>query len=213
MKPKKVSQQLLKRLAAYLNYLKSLPGSTVNISATAIARALELGDVQVRKDLARVSTGGKRRIGHHREQLILEIESFLNVSAITGAVIVCSGKLGDLLPDHTGFRQHGVEIYAVFTPQSASIPTGNSARRLPISQLDAFCREQDIPIGIIAVAPEEAQAVCDRLVSCGIRAIWNFSPVHLTVPEHIAILNENLTVSATALRIQLDASKQSRGEN
>ena len=74
MKPTKVSKQLLKRLPLYLNHLKSLPENSENISATAIAKALDLGDVQVRKDLARVSDGGRRKTGRIREQLIKDIE-------------------------------------------------------------------------------------------------------------------------------------------
>ena len=74
MKIAKVSKLLVKRLELYLNYLKTLPDTVVNISATSIARALELGDVQVRKDLARVSDGGRCRTGHVRQRLIRDIE-------------------------------------------------------------------------------------------------------------------------------------------
>ena len=212
MNTKKVSQHLLKRLSAYLFYLKSLPDSVVHISATSIAKALALGDVQVRKDLARVSDGGQRRIGHLREQLIRDIESFLDFSAITGAVVVCSEKLGQLLVENPGFEQYGLKIHAGFTLQPAKGDTSGANPLLPISLLESFCRVHDIRIGIIAVSEEDAQTACDKLLACGIRAIWNFAPVRLTVPKSVAIHNESLTNSAAALRIQLEISTREQPE-
>ena len=53
MKPKEISKSVLKRLPSYLTYLKSLPADgPAIISATALAAALSMGEVQVRKDLA-----------------------------------------------------------------------------------------------------------------------------------------------------------------
>ena len=79
MAPKKISKTMLARLPGYLNYLKALPpDSDPNISATALAKALNLGDVQVRKDLAMVSGGGRRKTGHLRENLLRDIEEFLD---------------------------------------------------------------------------------------------------------------------------------------
>ena len=83
-----VSRKLLKRLPVYLNYLKSLPEDASNVSATAMAKALELGDVQVRKDLAKVSATGRRRTGRNRHQLMQDIESYLNFAEDTGTVVV-----------------------------------------------------------------------------------------------------------------------------
>ena len=94
MVPKPVSRKLLKRLPLYLNYLKSLPEDSPNVSATIMARALELGDVQVRKDLAKVSATGRRRTGRNRHQLMQDIEAHLNFAEETGTIVVGAGKLG-----------------------------------------------------------------------------------------------------------------------
>jgi len=72
-----------------------------------------------------------------------------------------------------------------------------------MSRLETFCKHYDVRIGIIAVPRESAQAVCDSLVACGIRAIWNFAPVRLKVPEHVVVRSENLAVSLTSLRLEL----------
>ena len=73
----------------------------------------------------------------------------------------------------------------------------------PISRLEHFCRHYDVHIGVIAVPAESAQEVCDTLVACGIRAIWNFAPVHLQVPDYVTVQSENLAVSLTSLRMQM----------
>ena len=201
MKIAKVSKLLVKRLELYLNYLKTLPDTVVNISATSIARALELGDVQVRKDLARVSDGGRCRTGHVRQRLIRDIESFLTFGGATAAVVVGVGRLGQALLDHNGLEMAGIQLLAGFDLQPREAASGTPV--YPLEQLEAYCRANPVQIGIIAVPEEAAQEVCDLLVSCGIQAIWNFASVRLEVPENIVVQNENLAASATTLRLQL----------
>ena len=203
MKPTKVSKQLLKRLPLYLNHLKSLPENSENISATAIAKALDLGDVQVRKDLARVSDGGRRRTGRDREQLIKDIESFLDFATTTDAIIIGAGKLGQALLDYRGFEKTGMNLIAGFDVKPKPVYSERGKPIYPVTQLKSFCSSKNIRIGIIAVPVENAQEACDLLVSCGIRAIWNFAPVYLNVPDHVVVQSENLAVSLTALRMQL----------
>ena len=99
----KKSKALLQRLPIYLNYLKSY--SDVRISSRELAHALGLGEVLVRKDLATVSDGGRRRIGHCCKQLIYDIEQYLDFQNTTDAVLVGTGKLGQALMDYTGFEK------------------------------------------------------------------------------------------------------------
>ena len=202
MEPKPVSRKLLKRLPVYLNYLKNLPEDSPNVSATAMAKALELGDVQVRKDLAKISTG-RRRTGRNRHQLMQDIENYLNFAEETGTVVVGAGKLGRALLDYAGFEEAGFNVMAGFdTEPSIDISEGGKPI-YPFSRLEHFCKHYDVHIGVIAVPEESAQSVCDTLVACGVRAIWNFAPVHLQVPEYVIVQSENLAVSLTSLRVQL----------
>lgn len=203
MASSKISRVLLKRLPVYLNYLKTLPENSENVSATAIANALGLGDVQVRKDLAKVSAAGRRRTGRSREQLIQDIESFLDYATETGTIIVGAGKLGQSLLDYAGFEEAGLHIMAGFDIAPAVKQSESGKPIYPMSRLEAFCNCYDIRIGILAVPPESAQEACDCMVACGIKAIWNFAPVHLNVPKHVIVQTENLAVSLTALRMQV----------
>ena len=75
----------------------------------------------------------------------------------------------------------------------------------PISQLESFCRSHKVLMGIITVPQAHAQQVCDLLIDCGIKAIWNFAPVHLDVPEHILVQSENMANSLAVLSMHLRA--------
>ena len=210
MKAKKASKLLLKRLELYLAFLKSLPDAVTYISATAIAKAMDLGEVQVRKDLARVSCSGRKKIGHLREQLIQEIAYFMDFGDVTNAVLVGAGKLGQALMSHPGFKVAGIRFLAGFDINPVENCAANEMTIYPVDSLETFCANHKIHVGIITVPPEAAQEVCDRLVSCGIGAIWNFAPIPLDVPDHILVQNENLALSVNALRLQLEQQRQER---
>ncbi|MBQ7000680.1 MAG: redox-sensing transcriptional repressor Rex [Oscillospiraceae bacterium] len=203
MEPNIISKKLLKRLPVYLNYLKTLPETCENVSAAAMARDLGMGDVQVRKDLAKVSHTGRRRTGRSRIQLIRDIEAFLDFAAEAGTIVVGTGKLGQALLDYSGFENPGLNMMAGFDICPPAEQTSTGKPIYPMNRLETFCRHYDVHIGIIAVPAQSAQAICDALVACGVQAIWNFAPVHLKVPEHVVIQNENLAVSLTSLRLQL----------
>ena len=198
-----VSKKLLKRLPVYLHYIKTLPEHTENISATRMAKDLGLGDVMVRKDLAKVSDGGRRKLGYVREDLIADIEKFLDFNSTTDAIVIGAGKLGQALLDYCGFEASGLHIVAGFDLHALKKYTDGGKPIYPMTKLAQFCEDNQVAIAIITVPAESAQSVCDEVVDCGIRAVWNFAPVHLNVPESIVVQSENLAVSLTALRMQL----------
>lgn len=191
------------RLPLYLQYLKSLPkvkGAT--ISATAIAKGLSLGDVQVRKDLAVVSGAGKPKIGYMQETLIADLERHLGYERLTSAVLVGAGKLGRALLDYEGFETFGVKIVAGFDRDESALQK-DSKEILPMVELEAFCRSHGIKLGIITVGQASAQEVCDSLVASGVKAIWNFAPVTLKVPDGVLLKQENLALSLAYLNNQI----------
>ena len=199
----KVSKKLLNRLPGYLNHLKLLPPERENVSAAAIARALGLGEVQVRKDLAKISSTGRRRTGRCREQLIQDIEKYLDFANESGAIIVGTGMLGCALLDYEGFDKAGLNVMAGFDIQPTREQSERGKPIYPMTRLETFCRRYQVRIGIITVPAEAAQEVCDGLIACGIEAIWNFAPVRLWVPETTPVKNENLALSLAALRLEL----------
>lgn len=206
MERKEISKLVLKRLPGYLAYLKGMPeGGSAYISATALATALGLGDVQVRKDLALVSNGGRPKVGYLRERLIEDISQFLGYDNTTDAILVGAGKLGQALLGYNGFEAYGLNILAAFDAKPNSDTTDDGKPILCMDKLESFCRNNKILMGIITVPAQYAQKVCEQMIDCGIKAIWNFAPVHLDVPEHILVQNENMATSLAVLSMHLQA--------
>ena len=206
MEPKKISKSVLKRLPGYLSYLKSLPeNGTSHISATALANALGMGEVQVRKDLAMVSDGGRPKIGYLREALIEDIEQFLGYDNVTDAVLIGAGKLGQALMAYQGFDEYGLNIMAAFDRNPKMDRTDEGKPVYSMEKLTQFCRTHKVLMGIITVPAEGAQEVADLLIACGIKAIWNFAPTHLDVPANILVQNENMATSLAVLSVHLQA--------
>ena len=214
MAVKEISKSTLKRLPVYLTYLKSLPeDGPAHISATALAAALGMGEVQVRKDLALVSDGGRPKIGYQREGLIADIESFLGYGNTKDAVLVGAGKLGRALLSYSGFAEYGLNIVAAFDSDDVLIGTSKSGKPIMhLSRLEDFCQKHKILIGIITVPAEHAQSVCDQLIANGIQAIWNFAPKHLDVPENILVQSENMAASLALLSKHLSEQMEKEQE-
>ena len=206
MERKEISKAVLKRLPGYLSYLKSIPdGEAMYISATALANALGMGEVQVRKDLAMVSDGGRPKIGYLRSQLIEDISQFLGYDNTTDAILVGAGKLGQALLGYSGFAEYGLNIVAGFDADPKAVKTEEGMSILPMEELESFCYANKILMGIITVPADQAQQVCDKLIACGIKAVWTFAPVHLDVPDNILVQNENMATSLALLSMHLQA--------
>lgn len=202
---KSISTQALKRLPIYLTYLKSLPNNEYyNISATMIADALRLNDVQVRKDLALISTGGRPKVGYITRNLINDLEKFLGSHDAQSAIIAGVGSLGSSLLSYKGFLKYGLDLVAAFDTDPSLIDTFIGGKKiLSLHKMEDLCLRMKVRIGIIAVPEDAAQEVCNLMIAGGIMAIWNFAPVHLMVPEHIIVQNEDMAFSLASLSKQL----------
>ena len=210
---KNISKSVLRRLPTYLTYLKSIEDAdSPYISATALAAALGMGEVQVRKDLAMVSDGGRPKIGYPRDLLIKDIEQFLGYDNTTDAVLIGAGKLGQALMCYKGFDEYGLNILAGFDSSPNVDFTDNGKPIYPMEQLESFCRGHKILMGIITTPERSAQQVCDQLIKCGIKAIWSFAPSHLDVPEGVMVHNENMATSLAILSVHLQAQMREKKE-
>ena len=193
-----VSKATLGRLPNYLEYLRNLPPDKVPyISATAIAKHLGLGEVQVRKDLAAVcKSAGIPKKGFAVRDLINGISDFLGYRNSNDAILIGAGNLGMALMSYRGFDNYGINIVAAFDNREEVV---DNKRIFPLSSIGKKCAELNVKIGIITVPNTAAQEVCDLLVKSGIKAIWNFAPTHLKAPEDILVQNENMASSLALL--------------
>ena len=197
-----ISKSCLSRLPKYLRILKEKKKENFeSISATIIANELNLNSIQVRKDLALVSSiEGKPGIGFNIDKLIMDLENFLGMNSINDAILVGAGKLGQALLHYAGFTNN-LNIIRAFDNDKNKC---NQTKIYNIENMSKFIKENNIKIGIITVPKEYAQEVCDSLIKSGIKAIWNFAPVNLKLPENIAIKNEDLSSSFLILLNELN---------
>ena len=202
MEKKEISKAVLRRLPGYLAFLKGL--DVQYISATTIAATLNMGEVQVRKDLAAVSDGGRPKVGYERIALMEDISRFLGYDNTTDAILIGAGKLGQALLGYSGFEAYGLNILAAFDINPA-VTEAEGKPVLHINELENFCKTHKVLMGILTVPAEAAQAACDKLIACGIKAVWNFVPVHLEVPANILVQNENMATSLAVLSMHLQA--------
>ncbi|MBQ8287816.1 MAG: redox-sensing transcriptional repressor Rex [Clostridia bacterium] len=196
-----VSILTVQRLPSYLHYLKGLAaGNVPTVSATVIAEALGLNDVQVRKDLASVSKGGRPKVGYVTTELIHDIELFLGYHNTNRAILVGVGNLGRALLSYEGFAQYGLHIEAGFdlSPDVCGREVAGKPV-LPISEMEGYCRRENIRMAVLTVPAVAAQTVSEQLLSCGIRAIWSFASAHLQVPAGVLVRYENMATSLAIL--------------
>jgi len=197
-----ISRQALQRMPYYLQYLRRLQEDGVSIvAAPAVAEALRLNEVQVRKDFAAVSSiQGKPKTGFPVNGLISDMERFLGYHNVEQAVLIGAGYLGRALLSYKGFAQYGLDVVMAFDSDEALIGQQVCGKHiLSPTQLSDMCRRMNIHIGIITVPAGQAQVVCDQLVAGGVLAIWNFAPARLLAPNHILIQNENMAASLAVL--------------
>ena len=195
------SRAALGRLPTYLSHIRKLQAAgETSTSATAIAKALGMGEVQVRKDLSAVSGTGKPKTGYLVSDLADALEKHLGCHHKTLAVLVGAGELGRALLNYGGFADYGAEIAAAFDIGPArTTPAANGKPVYPMERLEEFLRETPVSIGIITVPAGAAQEVCDRLVASGVRAIWSFAPAQLQAPPNVIVQQENLALSLACL--------------
>ena len=203
---KSVPTATLTRLPIYYRYLINLQQQgEKNISSAKISADMNLSAVQVRKDLACVSSiAGKPKTGFDVDELIKDIALFLGYDNTTDAIIVGVGQLGRTLLSYAGFENYGLNIVAGFDVDERIINSRiNGKLIMPMEKLKNFVRRINVHIGIITVPYQDAQKVCDELVDAGIKAIWNFAPTHIYVPEGVVLKDEDMASSLAILSSQL----------
>ncbi|MBD5585719.1 MAG: redox-sensing transcriptional repressor Rex [Clostridia bacterium] len=189
----------LQRLPVYLNYLKSLDAEGY-ISSGAIARALGMGEVLVRKDLAYTSAQGRTRVGYVLEELISALEDYLGCNDKKKAVIVGAGELGNALLSYGGFSNYGIELVCAFDTDETKI--GKTIGGKPVYSVENEKEEiekLDAHLAVLCVPAKVAQSVADALTECGVNKILNFAPVLLRVKEGVTVRNIDVAANLAIL--------------
>jgi redox-sensing transcriptional repressor len=205
-----VSELTTNRLSIYLRCLTTLDAAGVrSISSQALAEQFHLNAAQIRKDLAHFGEFGVRGVGYYVKELRRHLRQILGIDRGVCVAIMGAGNLGLALADYPGFRDEGFEIVAMFDQSRDKI--GHRSRAgvpiYDIRDLRKIVRRERIQIGVIAVPASAAQGVVNTVVSAGIKAVLNFSPGAIRVPEGIKLKSMDLTVSLESLSFFLAQSE------
>jgi len=201
-----VSELTTNRLSIYLRCLNELDFAGVEtISSQALAERFHLNAAQIRKDLAYFGEFGVRGVGYYVKELRRHLRQILGLDRRLRVAIVGAGNLGLALADYPGFRQEGFEIAVLF--DAAHEKVGHESRGgviiHDIRDLKRIVRRERLDIAVIAVPAPQAQPVVDQVVAAGIKAILNFSPGALHVPDDVKLKSVDLTVSLESLSFYL----------
>lgn len=190
----KIPEPTLRRLPWYLAFVKLLKGKGETfVSSTQIAKAINVDASRVAKDLSFVNISGKTRVGYEIDSLIAVLDEFLGFTTTHKTFLFGTGNLGGALLQDSGLKQYGLEIVAGFDIQESLV--GKEINGIPVFHLDDFPALQSkygATIGIITVPVEVAQSVADYIIKGGIRALWNFTPFRIRVPEGVVIQNTSM---------------------
>lgn len=204
-----ISYSTIRRLPLYMPLLKnSLDAGQQSISSAKIAETLLLDPVLVRKDLSSIGVIGQARLGFPVQELISAIEKHLGWDNVSEAFVIGAGNLGAALAGYTGFEKHGLRIVGLFDTDPDKVgKTISDKPVLDMEKLEGLVKRMHIHIAILTVPSFSAELVAQRAVEAGIRAIWNFTPTPLHLPENIIVEKVDLAASLAVLSSRLAASR------
>ena len=207
-----VSELTTNRLSVYLRCLNLLDTAGVRtVSSQALAEQFHLNAAQIRKDLAYFGEFGVRGVGYYVKELRRHLRQILGIDRGVCVAILGAGNLGLALADYPGFREEGFEIVAMFDTAREKI--GHRSRAgVPIydvRDLRKIVRREHIGIAVVAVPAGAAQAVVNLIAAAGIKAVLNFSPGAIKIPEGVKLKTMDLTVSLESLSFFLAHGEES----
>ncbi|TWV15665.1 redox-sensing transcriptional repressor Rex [Bacteroidaceae bacterium HV4-6-C5C] len=190
----KVPEPTLRRLPWYLSNVKLLKQRGERyVSSTQISKEINIDASQIAKDLSYVNISGRTRVGYEVDTLIAVLESFLGFTNVHNAFLFGVGSLGGALLRDSGLNHFGLKIVAAFDINRDLV--GHSLNGIPIFHPDDFEKkmlEYNVNIGVLTVPIEIAQSITNKMVAGGIKAVWNFTPFRIRVPENIVVQNTSL---------------------
>lgn len=197
---------VLERLMRYYRYIVSVPEmrGAKTITSAQIATALDVDPTQVRKDFGAIGLLGMGRVGFDVGEVCVAIRRVLGFDDRLEAVLVGAGHLGGALVTYEGFAQYGLQIVAAFDSDKRKVGQRVAGRIVQSTRaLKPYVKKHGIRLAILTTPAEVSQSVTDRLVSVGIRAIWNFSPTQLTVPKGVKVRNEHISLGLAEISYHL----------
>lgn len=180
---------VISRLPIYLRALERLAQEGHEVTSShELGKHLGISSAQIRKDLSHFGGFGKQGTGYKIAFLREQLRQVLNVEHEWEVALIGAGDLGSAVARYRGFANRGFHISCVFdnAPDKVGKKIGDFTI-LPLDMMEKVIRERGIRIAMIAVPAESAQAVADKLVEAGVKAILNYAPINLNVPEDVHV--------------------------
>ena len=200
----------MRRLPWYLSNIKLMKEKGEQyVSSTQISKEINIDASQIAKDLSYVNISGRTRVGYNIDALIEVLESFLGFTNMHKAFLFGVGSLGAALLRDSGLHHFGLEIVAAFDVNPELV--GKDLNGIPIFHSDDFeakMKEYDVNIGVLTVPINIAQEITDKMVDGGIKAVWNFTPFRIRVPENIVVQNTSLYAHLAVMFNRVDFNEK-----
>lgn len=202
----KIPKIIIGRLPLYLRVLRRLKEEgEVYASSQELGELLDISAAQIRKDLSHFGELGKRGTGYEIDFLIDKLDQILNIDRVWEMVVIGAGDVGHALARYNGFVNRGFKVSAIFDADPEKI--GTKIRDLTVKDIDEaedVIQEKGIKIALLATPASAAQDVTDKLVDAGIKAILNYAPIYLKVPDNINVEHIDPAVHLQKLSYFLD---------
>ena len=191
----------IRRYPAYLRMIQErMAAGDGEISSATLAAALGIDPVLARKDIAMMGVPGRPRWGYPARELADAMQRALGWDNTTDAALVGCGSLGHALVGYGGFAEQHLSIVMAFDADpKLHGQTIHGVKVRPMSELGRLVRRMQIHLGILTVPDVAAQECAAALVAAGVKGIWNFTSVQLSVPDDIIVQSVDLAQSLAVL--------------
>ena len=210
LKTLKIPEATIVRLSVYSRFLENAEKrGIITISSGEIAEGVGVSPAQVRKDLAYFGEFGTRGVGYNVKDLLFHTMKILGLSNQWKVVVVGAGNLGTALVSYRGFKERGFNIIGIFDNDLTKI--GKRVMNLEVKGIENIpevVKIEEANIGILTVPVNVAQECANILVEAGTKAILNFAPMVLNVPDDVEVRNVDLAVNLEILTFNLCANKR-----
>ncbi|MGN0772013.1 MAG: redox-sensing transcriptional repressor Rex [Christensenellales bacterium] len=197
MEKKTISEAVVKRLPKYYRAVRNLYDQNVTkISSSALAQMLGITASQVRQDFCNFGGFGQQGYGYDVAKLKQELATIMGLNCDYNVVIIGAGNIGRALGGYQGFEKYGFKVTAMFDSNPV-IDNVGGIKVYNMSQFDNYVANNKTDMAVIATPKSAAQSVADKIISCGIKSIWNFAPIDLDVPDDVS--TENISMSESLL--------------
>ena len=211
---KRLRRVVLERLIRYYRYLAELTArrNVDTVTSGQLGQALDVDPSQVRKDFAAIGLAGVSRVGYDVCEVCRTIRTVLGFDDTYAAVIVGTGQLGGALMNYSGFERYGLRVVGAFDADPDKIGTEKAGLTIrSVHGLREFIEEHQIPVLILTTPVDVAQGLAELGIMAGVRAVWNFTPTRLRLPDDVLVRNEHISVGLAEISFHLHSNNIHRG--